>query len=294
MADFDRLVAAAHERGLRVDPRPRHEPHQRPHPWFVDSRSAATAPTPTGTCGATRPAGAGASPMPPNNWASLFGGPGWAWEPEPEAVLPAHVPREQPELNWRHPAVRAAQLGDDPGLAGTRCRRFPARRVQRVLQGPGSAVEPAPDDRRGRGPAAGVEPPAAPPRPGSPGSQGLPRRVPGDRRRGPRPDDGRRAVRRSARGRPAYTEPGHLVFEFELLTAALGGRRTGRGHRRSRGAFGPDRWPAVVLSNHDQPRQRQPLRQGARAGRRGQGGGRPAAHPARDAVPVLRRGDRPR
>ena len=46
------------------------------------------------------------------------------------------------------------------------------------------------------------------------------------------------------------------MFEFGLLAAAVaGGARWPAVDRRARGAFGPERWPTVVLSNHDQPRQ---------------------------------------
>ena len=47
---------------------------------------------------------------PPNNWRSVFGGSAWAWDaPTGQYYYHAYLP-EQPDLNWRHPAVQAAML----------------------------------------------------------------------------------------------------------------------------------------------------------------------------------------
>ncbi len=106
LADFDRLVEAAHRRRLRVilDFVPNHTSDR--HPWFVASRASRDDPkrdwylwrdpTPDGG--------------PPTNWLGVFGGRAWTWDPATgqyyhHAFLPA-----QPDLNWRNPAVRAAML----------------------------------------------------------------------------------------------------------------------------------------------------------------------------------------
>ena len=104
--DFNELLAAAHDRSIRViiDYVPNHTSDQ--HPWFVESRSSrdnARAdwyiwrdPKPDGS--------------PPNNWISMFGGPAWEWD-ETRGQSYLHIfLREQPDLNWRNPEVRRAMF----------------------------------------------------------------------------------------------------------------------------------------------------------------------------------------
>src|SRR3954454_24688523 len=105
--DFDRLVAAAHARKLKVilDFVPNHTSAQ--HPWFRESRSSRT--------NAKRdwylwrdPAPGGG---PPNNWLSSFGGSGCQLDAHTgQYYYHAFLP-EQPDLNWRHLEVVAAMLG---------------------------------------------------------------------------------------------------------------------------------------------------------------------------------------
>ncbi len=56
-------------------------------------------------------------------------------------------------------------------------------------------------------------------------------------------------------GAAALTTDRHLVFDWELLTRPWSAASFASAIRRRERAFGPDRWPTVVLSNHDQPRQ---------------------------------------
>ncbi len=104
MADFDALVARAHELGLRliVDFVPNHTSVQ--HPWFVESR--------TSRDGAKRdwyiwrdPAAGGG---PPNNWLSEFGGPAWAFDEASGQYYYHAFLASQPDLNWCNPQVREA------------------------------------------------------------------------------------------------------------------------------------------------------------------------------------------
>ncbi|HET7037559.1 MAG TPA: alpha-amylase family glycosyl hydrolase, partial [Thermomicrobiaceae bacterium] len=106
LADFDRLVAAAHERGLKVilDYVPNHTSEQ--HPWFLESRAARHNPRRDWYIWRD-PAPDGG---PPNNWVSNFGGSAWEWdEPTGQYYYHAYL-REQPDLNWRNPEVRRAML----------------------------------------------------------------------------------------------------------------------------------------------------------------------------------------
>jgi len=105
--DFDRLLAAAHARGLRVilDWVPNHTSDQ--HPWFQASRRDRADPRRDWYVWRdARPDGS-----PPNNWLSSFGGSAWAWdEATAQYYLHLFLP-EQPDLNWRNPEVRRAMLG---------------------------------------------------------------------------------------------------------------------------------------------------------------------------------------
>jgi alpha-glucosidase len=104
LADFDALVAAAHDRGLRVilDLVPNHTSDE--HPWFVDSRaSRASARRDWYIWRDARPDGS-----PPNNWQSYFGGPAWEWDEHTGQYYLHLFHAKQPDLDWRNPAVRRA------------------------------------------------------------------------------------------------------------------------------------------------------------------------------------------
>ena len=110
MEDFDALLAAAHQRGLRVilDFVPNHSSDQ--HPWFVESRTSRESakrdwylwhdPTPDD--------GRPARQRLPNNWMSHFGGPAWEWDERTQQFYLHSFLKEQPDLNWRNHEVRAA------------------------------------------------------------------------------------------------------------------------------------------------------------------------------------------
>ena len=103
---FDRLLAEAHRRGLKliVDLVCGHTSDS--HPWFAESRRSKQAdradwyvwadPAPDGTA--------------PNNWLSVFGGPAWTWDPRRRQYYLHHFLPGQPTLNLRNPAVVAELL----------------------------------------------------------------------------------------------------------------------------------------------------------------------------------------
>ena len=101
LADFDELLAAAHQLGLKViiDIVPNHTSDQ--HPWFLESRSSRDNPKRDWYVWRDpKPDGS-----PPNNWLSAFGGGAWEWdEATGQFYLHTFVP-EQPDLNWRNPDV---------------------------------------------------------------------------------------------------------------------------------------------------------------------------------------------
>lgn len=103
---FDRLVAEAHKRHIRViiDYVPNHTSDQ--HPWFLESRSSRDNPKRDWYIWhAAKPDGS-----PPNNWGSVFGGPAWEWDGKTGQYYFHHFLKEQPDLNWRNPAVHQAML----------------------------------------------------------------------------------------------------------------------------------------------------------------------------------------
>ena len=106
LADFDALLAAAHERGIRVlvDYVPNHTSDQ--HPWFRESRSSRDNPKRHWYVWRER----GADGGPPNNWISMFAGSAWAWDEATEEFYLHTFLKEQPDLNWRNPETRAAMF----------------------------------------------------------------------------------------------------------------------------------------------------------------------------------------
>ena len=106
LADFDRLLAAAHARGLKLllDFVPNHTSDR--HPWFIESRSSRQSPKRDWYIWRDGKSGGG----PPNNWISDFGGPAWAWDEATGQYYYHAFLREQPDLNWRNPAVQTAMF----------------------------------------------------------------------------------------------------------------------------------------------------------------------------------------
>ncbi|GGE31340.1 putative alpha-glucosidase [Agaricicola taiwanensis] len=104
--DFESLLAAAHERGLKVmiDQVFSHTSNE--HPWFLESRESRTNPKANWYVWADpKPDGA-----PPNNWLSVFGGSSWQWEPRRSQYYLHNFLREQPDLNYHEPEVQEAVL----------------------------------------------------------------------------------------------------------------------------------------------------------------------------------------
>ncbi len=256
MDDFDRLVAGAHERGLGIvlDLVLNHTSDR--HRWFEDSRSSRTSEhadwylwrDPVGRTRTGRP-------KQPNNWLSFFGGSGWTWEPRRGQFYYHTFLPEQPDLDWRTPAVRAAQLAVirgwlDRGVDGFRLDVFNV-----FFKAADLASNP----------------------PARPGPKGWGRLRAWNRQDHVNDKDqpelgdflrdlraivderpGRMTVGELFAGSPAvaarYAEPGHLIFDFRLLERRWRADALAEAIDEREAAFGPDRWPAIVLSNHDQPR----------------------------------------
>ena len=104
LAQFDALLADAHRSGLRVllDFVPNHSSVQ--HPWFTESRASRENPKRDWYIWRD-PATGGA---PPNNWTSDMGGSAWEFDALTEQYYLHAFLKEQADLNWRNPEVRAA------------------------------------------------------------------------------------------------------------------------------------------------------------------------------------------
>ena len=100
LADFDRLTSEAHQRGIRIiaDLVLNHTSDQ--HPWFKESRSNLKAAKRDWYIWRDHP----------NNWQASFGGRAWEYD-APTGQYYLHLfTKEQPDVNWRNPQVRTAQL----------------------------------------------------------------------------------------------------------------------------------------------------------------------------------------
>jgi alpha-glucosidase len=106
MADFDALLDQVHARGMKLilDLVPNHTSDQ--HPWFLDSRSSRHNPRRDWYLWAD----AREDGSPPNNWLAMFGGSAWEWDAVTRQYYYHGFLKEQPDLNWRNPAVQEAML----------------------------------------------------------------------------------------------------------------------------------------------------------------------------------------
>ena len=106
LADFDALIARAHDLGLKViiDQVYSHTSDQ--HPWFAESRASRDNPRADWYVWAdAKPDGS-----PPSNWQSVFGGPAWTWDARRGQYYLHNFLAQQPQVNGHNPAVQQAML----------------------------------------------------------------------------------------------------------------------------------------------------------------------------------------
>ncbi|HEV2621755.1 MAG TPA: alpha-glucosidase [Frateuria sp.] len=137
LADFDALLRAAKKHHIRIilDMVLNHTSDR--HAWFVESASSRDNPkadwyvwndgVAAGAPGVTafQKRFEHDGKVPPNNWESVFGGSAWEWVPARRQFYYHRFYRQQPDLNWRNPAVEHAMFGAmrfwlDRGVAGFR------------------------------------------------------------------------------------------------------------------------------------------------------------------------------
>lgn len=120
MADFDELLEAVHQRGMKLilDLVINHTSDE--HPWFIESRSSKD--NPKRDWYIWRDGKDGAEP---NNWESIFSGSAWKYDQVTDQYFMHIFSSRQPDLNWENPEVREA-LADmvnwwlDKGIDGFR------------------------------------------------------------------------------------------------------------------------------------------------------------------------------
>ncbi|GGC87073.1 glucohydrolase [Tersicoccus solisilvae] len=110
LEEFDALLAAAHERGMKLimDLVVNHTSDE--HAWFLDSRSSRAADKRDWYIWRDpRPGFTGGTPgAEPTNWRSFFSGPAWQWDEATGQYFLRLFAPQQPDLNWDNPDVRRA------------------------------------------------------------------------------------------------------------------------------------------------------------------------------------------
>jgi alpha-glucosidase len=251
MADLDRLIADAHALGIRLilDLVPNHTSVE--HPWFVESRASRTnAKRDWYIWKDARPDGGF-----PNNWLSVFGGPGWEHDAATDQFYYHTFLSAQPDLNWRNPEVRSAiydamRFWFSRGIDG-----FRVDAVWYVIK----------DEDFRDNPANPSYTPASPP------DLALLPLYTADR---PEMEDVIAEMRRVSDEFPDRLLIGelylpierlvayygrdltgvHLPFNFTLLTATWGAEPLANLIREYYAALPAGGWPNWVLGNHDRPR----------------------------------------
>jgi alpha-glucosidase len=238
LADLDALLAAVHSRGMRLllDFVPNHTSDR--HPWFLDARSSRSAehrdwyiwrdPLPGG--------------KPPNDWQSAFLGSAWEWDVTTGQYYFHSFLKEQPDLDWSNPAVRAAmadvlRFWFRRGVDGFRIDVINLLAKRRELLPPRPAARPTWGDERH-----------------------IQQRI-GELRSVADEFEDRVLVGEiwlPLKQLVAYygTDLGglHLPFNFQLLDLPWLAARIARAIRSYEGLLPPGAWPNWVLGNHDRPR----------------------------------------
>ena len=252
-ASFDRLLAGAHQRGLRVllDLIPGHTSVE--HPWFRAGRSSRTDPHRRLYIWAD-PAPDGG---PPNGWTSTFGGSAWEWdEGSGQYYLHSFYP-EQPDLDWREPAVHE-RMGEvvrfwlERGVDGFRVDAIDRSMKDPLLREnpPASSTERRFDDFRGQYHLWNKDRPEV---------LDVVRSI---RRAAERVKPGSLLLGESyipieRLARYLGDRPGDafdLVFDFPFLSSDWEAGSLRQAVEAAEAHFPPSGWPCRALSNHDNPR----------------------------------------
>ena len=143
LKDFDRLMEEAKKRNIRVilDMVLNHTSDK--DKWFIESASSRKNKKRNWYVWSDGKPGPNGTPVPPNNWVSLFGGSAWEYMPQTKSFYYHKFYKQQPDLNWRNPEVEKAMFGVmqfwlDRGVAGYRLDAIPT-----LFEDPQQRNEPA-------------------------------------------------------------------------------------------------------------------------------------------------------
>jgi alpha-glucosidase len=251
MADMRELIAAAHQKNLKIilDFVPNHTSNE--HPWFKEARRSRSSekrdfylwhePGPNGEV--------------PNNWLSVFGGSAWEWDEQTSQFYYHAFLKEQPDLNWRNPLVRqnmyaAMRFWLDQGVDGFRVDVL----WHLIKDAEWRNNPPNPDYQAGQAPYNQLIPAYST---DQPEMQEIVREM--------------RALMNEYDERVLIGEiylpigrlvsyygtsgdGAHLPFNFQLITLPWNAQRIAAAISEYEGSLPPDAWPNWVLGNHDQPR----------------------------------------
>jgi alpha-glucosidase len=250
LEDFGRLVAESHRRGIRVmlDLVMNHTSSA--HRWFEESRRDPTGPYGDWYLWRDGHSGRFGRTVPPNNWKSFFGGSAWTWDDvRGQYYMHTFLP-EQPDVNWRNPAVREAMLTMvrgwlDRGVDGFRLDVFNAFfKNAELTSNPRRLRGQRPYDRQVH--LYDKDQPELLDFLGE--FRGLVDSYPGRMSVGELfSSDPIGAVRLSA--------PRHLVFDWWMISQRWSAEGFAKASRIHEEMFGEAGWPTIVLSNHDRSRQ---------------------------------------
>lgn len=143
MEDFDALLAAVHERGMKliIDLVPNHTSDE--HQWFIESRQSKDHPKRDWYIWRD-----GKDEAEPNNWESIFGGSAWQYDEQTQQYYLHVFSTKQPDLNWENPEVREAVYSMmnywlDKGIDG-----FRIDAISHIKKRPGFPDMPNPENKK--------------------------------------------------------------------------------------------------------------------------------------------------
>jgi alpha-glucosidase len=251
MGDMRELLAAAHQRNIKVilDFVPNHTSNE--HPWFKEARRSRSSekrdfylwhePGPNGEV--------------PNNWLSVFGGSAWEWDEQTSQYYYHAFLKEQPDLNWRNPLVRqnmyaAMRFWLDQGVDGFRVDVL----WHLIKDAEWRDNPPNPDYLPGQAPYNQLIPAYST---DQPEMQEIVREM-----RALMNEYDERVligeiylpIRRLVSYYGTAGDGAHLPFNFQLITLPWNAQQIAAAISEYEGTLPPNAWPNWVLGNHDQPR----------------------------------------